>query len=201
MPESTPSQHDAYVSDYDRQVRAYGCYVADLLFGLCWEYVQPGGRLLDLGIGTGLGAAPFVKAGLRASGMDSSPEMLAACLQKGITEELKLHDLLVFPWPYLDESFDHAICLGVLHFIPDLEGVYAEARRVLKAGGLFAFSTQVPTAPDIQGPYQHLIVDGFDLFAHADNHVRAALQQAGFTLLKEQRCYVGQDLYILWVAS
>jgi len=35
--------HDAYADDYDQQVQSYGCHVADVLFGLCYEYVQPVG--------------------------------------------------------------------------------------------------------------------------------------------------------------
>ena len=34
--------HDAYAADYDQQVQSYGCHVADVLFGLCYEYAQPG---------------------------------------------------------------------------------------------------------------------------------------------------------------
>ncbi|WP_423224970.1 hypothetical protein [Candidatus Amarolinea aalborgensis] len=65
--------HDAYAADYDQQVQAYGCHVADVLFGLCYEYVQPGQRLLDAGIGSGLSAQLFAKAGLEIHGMDFSP--------------------------------------------------------------------------------------------------------------------------------
>ena len=43
--------HDAYAADYDAQVNASGCYIADFLFGLCFEAIQPGQALLDAGIG------------------------------------------------------------------------------------------------------------------------------------------------------
>ena len=43
--------HDAYA--------AYDCYLAEALFGLCYEFVQPAQHLLDLGIGSGLSAASF----------------------------------------------------------------------------------------------------------------------------------------------
>jgi len=89
--------HDAYAADYDQQVQSYGCYVADVLFGLCYEYVQPGQRVLDAGIGSGLSAQLFAKAGLDVHGMDFSPAMLAACRAKGIAVDLKLHDLQQAP--------------------------------------------------------------------------------------------------------
>ena len=68
--------HDAYAADYDAQVSAYDCYLAEALFGLCYDFVQPGQSLLDLGIGSGLSAAPFARAGLRVAGMDFAPAML-----------------------------------------------------------------------------------------------------------------------------
>ena len=46
--------HDAYAADYDAEVRAYDCHIADLMFGLCYEFARPGQRLLDAGIGSGL---------------------------------------------------------------------------------------------------------------------------------------------------
>jgi 2-polyprenyl-3-methyl-5-hydroxy-6-metoxy-1,4-benzoquinol methylase len=60
--------HDAYAADYDQQVQSCDCHVADVLFGLCYEYVQPGQRLLDAGIGSGLSAQLFAKAGLEIHG-------------------------------------------------------------------------------------------------------------------------------------
>jgi len=76
--------HDSYAADYDNQVQAYDCHMAEVLFGLCYEFIQPDQRLLDVGIGSGLAALPFAKAGLEISGMDFSPAMLAICRAKGI---------------------------------------------------------------------------------------------------------------------
>jgi predicted TPR repeat methyltransferase len=54
-----------------------------MVFGMAFEYVAPGERLPDLGIGTGLSSAPFRKAGPEIRGLDGSEEMLAACRRKG----------------------------------------------------------------------------------------------------------------------
>lgn len=40
---TTPSPaafHDAYAAHYDDEVRVYECYLAEVLFGLCFEYVK-----------------------------------------------------------------------------------------------------------------------------------------------------------------
>ena len=36
-----PTHHDAYALEYDQQVQAAGCYLAEALFGLCFEYTRP----------------------------------------------------------------------------------------------------------------------------------------------------------------
>jgi ubiquinone/menaquinone biosynthesis C-methylase UbiE len=48
----------------------------EALFGMMFEYVLPGQPILDIGIGTGLIAALFKKAGLEVYGIDISGEML-----------------------------------------------------------------------------------------------------------------------------
>jgi SAM-dependent methyltransferase len=112
-------------------VQSYGCHVVDVLFGLCYECIRPGQRLLDAGIGSGLSAQLFAKAGLEVHGMDFSPAMLAACRAKGFAVDLRLHDLQQAPWPYQASGFDHVACCGVLHFIADVETIFGEAARVL----------------------------------------------------------------------
>ncbi len=192
--------HDAYAAEYDAQVQAYDCYVADLLFGLCFEFVQPGQRVLDAGIGTGLSAQLFAKAGLTIHGMDFSPAMLDLCRAKGLAAELAEHDLGQLPWPYPTGRFDHVVCCGVLHFIPELDGIFGEAARVLSAGGVFAFTTRLPaTLENYPQPYERQIVGGFEIFSYAPAHVEGLVMRHAFTHLKRQKCFVGDDLFLLWV--
>ena len=66
------------------QVQAYDCHIADLLFGLCYEFTRPGQRLLDAGIGTGLSARLFPRAGLTIYGMDFSPAIVGHLWGEGI---------------------------------------------------------------------------------------------------------------------
>ena len=53
-------------ADYDFQARQNHWH-PEVLFGLCYEYLHSGDRLLDIGIGTGLGAEPFARAGFQFS--------------------------------------------------------------------------------------------------------------------------------------
>jgi predicted TPR repeat methyltransferase len=196
------ASHDAYAADYDAQVQAYACYMGDLLFGLCYEFIRPGQRLLDAGIGSGLSAQLFAKAGLEVHGMDFSPAMLAICQGKRVAVELRQHDLTQTPWPYPPARFAHLVCCGVLHFIPELDGIFAEAARVLAAGGVFAFTTRQPAGPAASSEsFERHTAGDFEIYSHTPATVEALLAQHGFTALKTQRCFVGDDVFVAWIAG
>jgi predicted TPR repeat methyltransferase len=196
------ASHDAYAAGYDAEVQAYDCHIADLLFGLCYEFTRPGQRLLDAGIGTGLSAQFFAKAGLQVCGMDFSPAMLDICREKGLTAELRQHDILETPWPYPAGRFEWVVCCGVLHFVPELDGIFGEAARVLANSGVFAFTTRLPTTLEIrQQAYDRQTEGDFEIFSHAPAYLGTLLAQHAFTRLKAQKCFVGEDLFMLWVVS
>lgn len=194
---SIPSRHDSYAADYDVQVEACDCYIAELLFGLCFERIVPGQVLLDAGIGTGLSSRLFARAGLEVHGFDFSPAMLERCREKGFAASLVLHDLERIPWPYPAQHFDHVVCCGTLHFVAELDCVFLEAARVLRAGGQFAFTTKLPAGSSTT----HAVSGGFDVFSHAQASVRALLAEQRFGRARSQRCLVGDDVFVLWIAE
>lgn len=194
------SLHDAYAATYDQQLADYEAYTAEALFGLCFAFVRPGERLLDLGIGSGLPAALFQQAGLRVDGMDFSAAMLDLCRAKGVGAGLQCHDLQDIPWPYAPAAYDHATCCGVLHFIGPLRPIFMEASRVLRDGGLLAFTTKAPAAPlPEDAAYEQARSGEFDIFSHAPAAVATDLAAAGFRRLRFLRCFVGEDIFHLWV--
>jgi predicted TPR repeat methyltransferase len=198
---SKAQRHDAYAADYDQQVTAYGCHLADVLFGLCYEYLQTNQRVLEAGIGSGLAVVNFARAGLVVEGFDFSPAMLEICRAKNITSDLKLHDIQEEPWPYPAAAFDVLVCCGVLHFIRDLPVVFREAQRILQSGGVFAFTTKTPT-PSQAGQPELLrqVVDGFEIYSHAGDYLEQLLAEYGFERCKFQSCLGGGELFHLWVA-
>ncbi len=46
---NSTSVHGQFANGYDRNVREYHYFAADVLFGLCFEYVHLCERLLDFG--------------------------------------------------------------------------------------------------------------------------------------------------------
>ncbi len=128
--------------------------------------------------------------------------MVEVCRAKGFAADLTLHDLQHVPWPYPPQWFDHLVCCGVMHFIPELTAIVAEARRLLVAGGLFAFTTRLPASPGLHHqPYEQHIVGDFEIFSHTPAYVETLLSHHAFARLKTQKCFVGDDQFILWIAA
>ena len=196
------NQHDLYAADYDDQVLSYDCHMAEILFGLCYEYVMPDQLLLDVGIGTGISAQLFARAGLQVYGMDFSTAMLEICQAKGFAIELKQQDILQTPWPYPDNRFNHLVCCGVLHFASNLEVVLSEAQRVLWDDGMFAFTTRtVPFRNTYQLKYVLMNRDGMVIYSHTRDYLESLLSAHSFKRIKIQKCFVGDDIFTLWVVQ
>jgi predicted TPR repeat methyltransferase len=88
----------------------------------------------------------------------------------------------------------------VLHFIADLEGIFGEAARLVRSGGEFAFTTKAAsTLAHDQQKYERQRNGEFEIFAHTPAYIEALSAQSAFTRLKTQRCFVGADLFDLWV--
>lgn len=189
---------------YDGQCRQMEWHGHEALFGMMFEYVRPGQSILDLGTGTGLNAALFHKAGLKVYGFDLSKEMLAVCGAKRITEGLILQDVSQPGWPYPDAAFDHVTACGIFHFVRDLDVVFAEVRRLLKAGGIFGFT--IKGVIDGRAAY----VDpgyGIAIYCYREPYVGEQMARHGFKLLKKMEYWTYNDLektersfFILYVA-
>ncbi len=182
---------------YDDEATAYGWLGPAVAFGLAFAYTKPGQAILDIGIGTGLGSALFHKAGLTVTGMDISDEMLDACRKKGWAARLVRHDLTVLPYPFRDESFDHAVSTGVLQFFPDLNMVCSETVRIVRKGGIFIFVTgdrseeehgQVVVPPEQTGTGHPVI-----MYRHSLREVTGWLERNGFLLIESLEFSVWMD--------
>jgi len=195
---------DGGAAAYDRLTRECGWFGPEVLLGLAFEYLRPPGRLLDIGIGTGLGSGPFAHAGLEVYGFDASVEMLAICREKGIAVDLRQFDLREAQFPYQDRFFDVVIACGVFHFFRDLEPILQESARVTKQGGVLAFTVWAPdpqkgTALDGHAGVSESCSQGVTIFGHDHDYVRRLLESHGFVVLKHLRFLVqsgpaGDDL-------
>jgi len=109
---------------------AYGRLVDRIETGLILErlaQLPPGASLLEIGCGTGWFGRALAQRGFRVAGLDPSGAMLARAqgrfpLVRGDAARL----------PFAERSFDAALLVGVLDFVPDPVLVLREARRVVR---------------------------------------------------------------------
>lgn len=138
------------------------------------------GRWLDIGAGTGLVGKAVLEARLTLElvAIDVSPAMLAlidapnyvARHSADVTREL----------PVDDASFDGVVAAGLFEHVRDPSSVFREAARVLKPGGIFAFTFPPNTASRTE-----LLDEDERLFSHDPNRMRGLLASTGLTTTRE----------------
>jgi len=190
-----------WADEYDEQSREYQWHGPAVLFGMMFPRLSTGQTLLELGIGTGLGALSFHKAGLKIIGIDKSPSMIERCRRRGLQWTVYQHDLTQTPWPLESDSVDHVISAGVTHFIKDLRPLFEEASRVMRPGGLFGFDFS-EFNPETAGDYVRLeegVYRSYDaeyevnLYRHSEDYVFAIMDETGFELVHDTEFLVSRE--------
>jgi SAM-dependent methyltransferase len=98
----------------------------------------PGVRLLEVACGPGHAAGAAAAAGARVTAIDFSPAMLATARTLNPAAAYLSADAEALPFP--DGSFDAVMANFGIHHVERPERAVAEARRVMRSGGTFAFT-------------------------------------------------------------
>lgn len=100
--------------------------------------LEPGQRVLEVGVGTGL-SLPYYPKDVRVVGIDISPEMLDKARDRVEVQGLsQVEDLLVMDAENLefqDGSFDAVVAMYVASVVPHPDRLVDEMRRVCVPGG------------------------------------------------------------------
>jgi phosphatidylethanolamine/phosphatidyl-N-methylethanolamine N-methyltransferase len=98
----------------------------------------PPGRILEIGVGTGL-ALPRYRHEHRVTGIDLSPDMLARARSRVEREKLahveQLSKMDATKLAFANRSFDAAVAMFLITVVPDPIAVLHEAVRVVRPGG------------------------------------------------------------------
>ena len=100
--------------------------------------VRAGSHLLELCCGLGYGAGAASRRGARAIGIDFAPAMVEAARARYPAVEFKQGDAEALDFG--DSVFDAVICAFGINHLQHPEKAIAEARRVLRPDGKYAFT-------------------------------------------------------------
>jgi ubiquinone/menaquinone biosynthesis C-methylase UbiE len=99
-----------------------------------------GERVLDVGCGTGSLTFTLVKSSTlrEIAAVDFSPVFVDEAKRRNTDPRITIQQADACALPFADASFDRALALLVLHFIPQTSKALAEMRRVVRPGGVVA---------------------------------------------------------------
>lgn len=108
--------------------------------------ITHGQRVLDVACGTGVVAVTAARRGADVTGLDLTPELLSRAAENAAIADVRVEwkegDVESLPWEA--GSFDVVVSQFGHMFAPRPEVAVAEMLRVLKPGGIIAFSTWPP---------------------------------------------------------
>jgi ubiquinone/menaquinone biosynthesis C-methylase UbiE len=174
---------DKTAPSYDKRIG----FFERVLFGdgRRWVCSQAEGDVLEIAVGTARNL-PFYRDGVRLTGIELSPEMLAIARERqgDLRREADLRIGDAQALEFSDESFDTVVCTLALCTIPDHRQAIREAFRVLRPGGRLLLLEHVrsPSAPVraiqrllepvsvrleadhlVREPLDHLAAEGFEV--------------------------------------
>jgi predicted TPR repeat methyltransferase len=173
---------DQYAPRFDRALEDLSYAAPALLREAVTAHSKRFGSMLDLGCGTGLAGAAFRPHVDWLVGVDLSPKMIEEARKKGLYDRLMVGDIAQFLAAERagNAAFHLVIAADVFAYVADLADVCVAVARVMQPGGLFGFTVETH---DGQGA----IVGPKMRYAHSEAFVRAAIADAGLTLVELTR--------------
>ncbi|KAA0077538.1 methyltransferase domain-containing protein [Tardiphaga sp. P9-11] len=130
---------------------------------------------IDLGCGTGLAARAFAALTDEIIGIDLSPGMIQQARATGLYHELEVADAAAGLTHRPDVSVDLILAADMMIYLHDLAPLIGEAGRVLKPGGVFAFTAETHDGAGV-------ILGAGLRYAQSEAHFRELLSDAGLVV-------------------
>ena len=184
-PPAAPSDYvaalfDSYAETFDEQLTDKLQYRTPQLLvqGLGGQRFD---SALDLGCGTGLCGRLLRPCAGALHGVDLSAGMLDQARRLGVYDRLEQGDVVQHLAATPEHTHDLVIAADVFVYLGDLAAVFAQSRRVLREGGVFAFS--VEAADDAVD----FALRPSSRYAQSERYVRQLAAQHGFGITALQR--------------
>ncbi len=151
---------------------------------------QLGGRVLEVGVGTGL-ALPWYGGAMAVTGIDASAEMLEKARDKvarlGLAQIKGLVLMDARALEFADASFDHVAAMHVISVVPEPERVLAEMVRVCKPGGTVLIVNHFARKTGVLSVLERLTAPMANLLGwHSDFAIERVLAVAGLRVAEQR---------------
>ena len=184
---------DVYDHHYDHhRGRSYHTHISSQLM----RPLPRGGRLLDIGCGTGLFVEKFIKNGGTAVGLDISGKMISRAYSRCPTSEFIVGTGEKIP--FCDDSFEAVASLLAFSYVKDPNAMLSESYRVLKSGGVLSICTlgKKLLTRGIPAIYQlgekmkikHIVMKDFGEHYYDKNDMIRLFTEAGFSEVDVSWC-------------
>jgi SAM-dependent methyltransferase len=142
---------DTQAADWSARYAPGGCLTERLtcFTTVLGQQLPAGGRVLDLGCGSGEIARAAAAAGFQTTGCDISELMLRSAISQDSCDAVEWVRLDP-QWrrlPFSAATFDAVVAASVLEYVDEPSAVLGECARVLRPGGLVACTVPDPRHP------------------------------------------------------
>lgn len=152
------------------------------------------GRVLDVGIGTGL-AMPFYSSDINVTGIDLSKDMLQKAIKKKQKYQFHNIDLQVMDATKLsfeDNYFEAVVATFVMSVVPDPEKVLQEMARVCRPGGFIYITNHfVQEENSLRGQVEKFIAPASKMIGFHSDFSKATLniEEMNLELVEESTLF------------
>ena len=145
--------------------------------------------ILDVGCGTGLGAAALRPLCRRLEGIDLSQSMIEIAEQGGLYDQLYLGEAV--PFLHARTGYGAIAATGVCCFFNDLRPLFDAVAHALLRGGVFVCTSDTWTGPgEVAVSPRHEAMR-----LHSVQHIVGAAQAAGLQVRSYQRSILRLDFF------
>lgn len=153
------------------------------------------GRVLELGIGSGLNLPFYSPQAQEIIGLDPAPRLLARAreVSSGLPLPVSFMEASAEAIPLADKSIDTAVTTWTLCTIPAVVQALGEVRRVLRPGGRLLF-VEHGLAPDANiRKWQDWLTPAWKRIGggcHLNRPIRSLIEQSGFAIAQLETGYM-----------